>query len=286
MEIPQLENILVDVVRDSDNNFWHQREYQSLIHNWDDLAISNPIHAAIATNNEEQEREKSKDTIEILRNNLCQGVILDVGCGYGRILKLLSLEHAFDGYIGVDSSIVMLSLFSKRYNDSVLEQKTPLVLVNANIDNLPIKDNSVDNAIVSAVFLHNQKSVTQKSINEIRRVLKPGGKIFILSSFPNKASLTGLQGEIYLFILKIFGKGTTNGPVRYFFKKEVENMLRGFSWPEIIPTGFAVLPKTILILPNFLNNIYKRPAQKINSWLASFLPRKPFCTHYDAIVEK
>ncbi len=215
--------------------YWCAPEYTSAIDNWNNLADTNAIHAAISANDEKYEREKSQQQIELLQQELNPGVILDLGCGYGRVAKYILDARTFDGYIGLDSSRTMLKIFAERYQEQA--SKTPLLFLYSDIDHIPLADASVDNVIVSAVFLHNPKAITKRSLEEVHRVLRPGGKVFILSSFPARTSLMSLQGDLYLLLLGLFGKGRKNGPVRYFSRAEVARLLAAFTHTDIRAAG-------------------------------------------------
>ncbi len=128
---------------------------------WDHLAQTNPIHAAVSAKDEREEEKKTKNTLKLLIKELNDGVILDLGCGYGRIAKYLLPHRRFAGYIGIDRSMTMLKIFLDRHMDKVQEKETALLLAVSFIDNEPLRDDSVDNVIVSAVFLHNHKDVTK-----------------------------------------------------------------------------------------------------------------------------
>lgn len=269
--------------------YWKQVNYESSIEIWNSLAKKNPIYAAVAAKDERKEQRKTVKTIGLLKSNLNDGNILDLGCGYGRIAKYLLPVRKFTGYVGVDGSVNMLKIFSDRYTNTQ-EKETPLLLINSDIDNIPLNDCSVDNVIISAVFLHNHKNITKKSIGEVFRLMKPGAKLFIISSFPNICNLVGLQGTLYLWILKIFGCEFKNGPLRYFSKNEVSMLLNKFKKIEINPVGFSMIPKSIIIFPEFLNPLYRRvvfnPTQYL---LEKMIPDKfkaTFCAHYDVIAYK
>lgn len=260
------------------------------ITNWDKLADVNPIHAVISAKDEGDEQKKGERGIELLKEKLNDGVILDLGCGYGRVAKYLLPQRSFKCYVGLDSSVSMLNIFNKRHQERPEEQGTPIVLVNANIDKIPLRNNTVDNVIVSAVFLHNHKDSIKKSISEILRVIKPGGALFVVGSFPKKWSISGFQGGAYLVLLALLGKSHRNGPVRYFSEGEVKKMLSGFKKVDITKNGFEFLPKSLIFLPDFINRYYRRfVAMPVNNFVQRNLPSnvtKQFFTHYDVIAYK
>ena len=258
---------------------------------WDRLAVENPTHAVVSAADEATAAKKSEEQIADIKSHLKPGdIVLDCGTGYGRVAKYLLPYMPLKGYIGLDSSYQMLKLFKTRYDASTAEQHTPLLLLNADIHTVPLQSESVDSVIVSAVFLHNHKSITQKAMAEIRRVTKPGGTVLIYSSFPRAATLMGLQGLAYQALLNLLGKPFKNGPVRYFRRYEIMHLFDGFTEVELRPAGFALLPKTIIIFPKPLEILWRKGiANPVNYILEKITPArlKPyFAVHYDVIATR
>lgn len=257
---------------------------------WDKLALENPTDAVISAKDEEAAAKKSLEQITDIKQFLNEGdVLLDCGTGYGRVAKYLLPEMTLGGYIGVDSSYEMLKLFKQHYQASEAEQKTPLLLLNADIHTLPLQDKSVDVVIVSAVFLHNHKSVVEQAMTEIKRVIKPGGRMLVYSSFPRSSTLMGLQGLSYQALLNLLGKPFKNGPVRYYRAREIMHLFDGFTEVELRPVGYAVFPKTLIFLPSFLEKIWRVGfANPLNRALELITPArlKPyFAVHYDVVAK-
>lgn len=253
---------------------------------WDKLSGVNATHAVISATTEEEARLKSIPQIDDIKRHLTPNdVLLDFGAGYGRVAKYLLPQMSLGGYVAVDSSFDMLGLFRERYIRSDYEQATPVLFLNADIHTVPLKDNSVDVAIVCAVFLHNHKDVVGKAMDELRRVVKPGGTVLVYSSFPRLATVMGLQGMLYQILLNLMGKPFKNGPVRYYSKREVLKLFARFSEVSIIPYDFAVLPKTLIFLPGPLEKLYRRGiANPINNFLRKLFPltwHSYFASFYD-----
>jgi ubiquinone/menaquinone biosynthesis C-methylase UbiE len=258
---------------------------------WDTHALDNPQHAVVSAPNEEAVKLKSSAQIADIKSHLNpDDILLDYGCGYGRVAQYVLPDMSLKGYIGLDSSHEMLNLFKQRYTGSELEQKTPLLLVNADIHTVPLSDKSVDAVVVSAVFLHNHKDVVAKSLEEIKRVLKPGGTFLVYSSFPRAATAMGMQGWAYQIILNLLGKPFKNGPVRYYRKGEVVNLFREFSEVDIIPVEFTVIPKTLIFLPGPLERVWRVGfANPINRFLENIMPnslKHYFAVHFDVVAKR
>jgi len=258
---------------------------------WDELAISNPTDAVISAKNEEDATRKSEAQIVDIKQYLRpEDILLDLGSGYGRVAKYLLPTTKLRGFIGVDSSHEMLSLFKQRYDSTEEEQQTPVLLLNADIHTLPLKDKSVDMVIVCAVFLHNHKSIIQNAMTEVSRVVRPGGTVLVYSSFPRAASLMGLQGLAYQALLNLLGRPFKNGPVRFYWRKEVEQLFADFAEVKIKPVGYSFFPKTIIGLPGPLEKIYRLGfANPINHLLERLTPAplKPyFAVHYDVVAKR
>lgn len=258
---------------------------------WDTLATENPIHAVISATDEASAIKKSAPQIaDIMTHLQSTDVLLDLGAGYGRVAKYVLPEITLGGYIGVDSSYEMLTLFKRHYMLDESEQRTPLLLLNADIHTLPLQNSSVDVMIVCAVFLHNHKDVVKQAMTELQRVLKPGGKVLVYSSFPRAATAMGLQGLSYQALLNLTGRPFKNGPVRYYGKGEVTRLFAGFSELEIKPVGYSVLPKSLIFLPTPIDRFWRLGiANPLNALLERLTPTslKPyFAVHFDIVAKK
>ena len=169
----------------------------------------------------------------------------------------------------------MLEKFHERYSGAARERRTPLLLLQSDIDRLPLEDASVDAVITCAVVLHNHKKITQRSLREVHRILKPGGRLIAFGSFLNVFNLTGAQGSAYLALLKVLGHEFKNGPVRYYREGEVRQLLGRFEDIQVKKSGFGLVPKSLLGFPSAVHRLYRRVvyngAEKIT---LALLPKK------------
>lgn len=100
------------------------------------------------------------------------GSILDYGCGYGRVCNDLH-THGYKKVLGIDTSAEMIARGSLTYpHISLLHVSDYLI---------PFQANHFDGVIVCAVLTCiSQRSHRRKVIEEIARVLKPGGIAYFL----------------------------------------------------------------------------------------------------------
>ncbi|WP_420128845.1 class I SAM-dependent methyltransferase [Longimicrobium sp.] len=102
------------------------------------------------------------------------GRVVDVGCGTGNLLPLLTGSAGrTGGYVGVDLSPEMLRV-ARGKGSGV----GPIGFVAADAEGLPLRDGSFDTA-VSASVLHYWDDA-DAALAEIRRVLRPGGRLLLL----------------------------------------------------------------------------------------------------------
>ena len=98
-------------------------------------------------------------------------VITDVGCGYGRVLRILK-DEGYSDVTGYDFSPMMIERGRRECPDirfEIMEE-----------DRIPAGDESADAVILFAVLTCIVESEKQEMlIKEIRRILKPGGIIYV-----------------------------------------------------------------------------------------------------------
>ncbi len=99
------------------------------------------------------------------------GVVVDLGCGTGDLLPLLSRKAK--QVIGVDNSPGMLEEARKRHH----LDETRVSLRVGDLSHLPLRDEEVDCAVMTMVLHH--MSEPEKVVLEVAKVLK-AGKTFVL----------------------------------------------------------------------------------------------------------
>ncbi|MGI8906298.1 MAG: ArsR/SmtB family transcription factor [Candidatus Sumerlaeaceae bacterium] len=100
--------------------------------------------------------------------------VADLGTGTGYLLPILG-RH-FNRVIGIDNSHAMLELARKRVEEADVARRVELS--EGALEKLPLKNAEVDLAI-ALLMLHHLPDV-EIALREVRRVLKPGGKLLVV----------------------------------------------------------------------------------------------------------
>ena len=104
-------------------------------------------------------------------------VILDVGCGGGKTIKLLTKQSKNGKVYGIDYSKESIETSREKNKKAVLEGK--VILKQANVSSLPFSDDFFD--IVTAFQTHYFWDNLKNDIKEINRVLKPNGQFILVA---------------------------------------------------------------------------------------------------------
>lgn len=158
-----------------------------------------------------------------------QDAVLNVGCGYGRILNLLKTNCV--KIIGIDSSEDCIKRCKEKFKNL-----RNISVSKIDIGNTNFESDYFDKIILDFNFLGNiQKSRVEKNLREIKRILKTKGKI-LGSVYSEKA----LEQQIKLyencgFNILNFSKdyvsykvGGSVFKIKRFEKTEIKNLLRKF----------------------------------------------------------
>ncbi|WP_276607315.1 class I SAM-dependent methyltransferase [Thermococcus indicus] len=109
-----------------------------------------------------------RDYWKVLRlvTERARGIVVDIGCGTGNILRFLDSES----YIGVEPSGGMREKFREKHGFEPLD---------GHFLALPLPDGVADTVITTYAFHHVPDKQKEDAIKEMLRVLKPGGRIVI-----------------------------------------------------------------------------------------------------------
>lgn len=111
--------------------------------------------------------------------------ILDIGCGGGNTLKILSQKYADASLLGMDYSEVSVEK-SKEYNkEDVASGK--MNIVHGSVEAMPFSDDSFDYITTVESFYFWPDSL--ENLKEVRRVLKKDGRFYLIADIYGKDDL-------------------------------------------------------------------------------------------------
>lgn len=142
--------------------------------------------------------------------------ILDVATGTGDFaIEAMSLQP--ESITGIDLSEGMLQKGRKKIADKKLENT--IQLLKGDSEALPFPDNHFD-AVTVAFGVRNFENLN-KGLNEINRVLKPGGILIVLEfSKPTVFPVKQLYGFYFKYLLPLMGKVISSDNSAYTYLPE------------------------------------------------------------------
>jgi len=120
--------------------------------------------------------------------------VIDVGCDVGEIRKIISRSFYTKNpfYLGIDLNHKNLTSGA-----SEIQMRTPAIYVQYDVTlGLKfIRSESIDIVYMGEIIEHFKKKFGIKLMQEVKRILKPGGQFFI--STPNKTNTKGYKFHVY-----------------------------------------------------------------------------------------
>lgn len=121
--------------------------------------------------------------------------VLDLGCGTGDLTLAAARKVGPGGRVtGIDFSCAMLALAREKARAAGAGNAE---FVRGGADSLPFPDGTFD-AVVSAFVLRSLAGIRESCASEIKRVLRPGGKAFLLEL--SRPPAPGLRQLHYLYL--------------------------------------------------------------------------------------
>lgn len=191
---------------------------------------------------------------------------LDVGCGHG----WYALANAASGakMVGIDLSAGQIA----HAVDNAERDQIPVTFKVASATELPFPDNSFDFAYaVNSLHHITDAGMQRRALEEIVRVLKPGGKFFLHEMNPRNPLFRFYLGYVFP-VLKTIDEGT-------------ERWLHPECLPSIAGATWAQESKFFTFLPEFLPAPILRLLNPVEAWLERS-SAKPFSAHFMAVLKK
>lgn len=109
---------------------------------------------------------------------------LDIGCGTGTLVVLLKQQYPAADVVGLDPDPKAL----RRAKNKVRRAGVSVQLDQGFSDQLPYKKGTFDRVLSSFMFHHLEEPEREKTLQEVLRVLKPGGSFHLLDFAADHAS--------------------------------------------------------------------------------------------------
>lgn len=140
-----------------------------------------------------------RKAIRSIVDSSCEQRFLDIATGTGDLaLDILNKANANSRLTGIDLSEPMMEIARKKLEGKRFE------LMVANAEEMPFEENTFDCVTVS--FGVRNFTRLEKSLAEMHRVLRPGGRLMILElSYPDNKILLALYKVYALRIIPILG---------------------------------------------------------------------------------
>ena len=165
--------------------------------------------------------------------------ILDIATGTGDLA--IAMAKATNAKItGFDLSAGMLEVGRKKVKDESLENR--IEMIQGDAENMPFEDNSFD--VITVAFGVRNFENLKKGLDDIYRVLKPGGKFLILEfSQPEAVPMKQLYTFYSRYILPRIGKKISKDQSAYtYLPDSVKAFPHGEDMKKILKNSNFVEP--------------------------------------------
>jgi ubiquinone/menaquinone biosynthesis C-methylase UbiE len=119
--------------------------------------------------------------------------ILDIGCGTGALVTLIKSLHPDVDVVGLDPDPKALT----RARRKAERMSVPIQFDQGFSDELPYSDSSFDRVFSSFMLHHLQAGEKERTLREVRRVLKPGGSLHLLDFGGPESGQKGVLARLF-----------------------------------------------------------------------------------------
>ncbi len=164
---------------------------------------------------------------------LACGQVLEVGAGNGLNFAFYEPEKV-ERVEAIEPDSAMLTYARTR----AAAARVPINLVQAPVEKLPFADESFESAVVTLVFC--SVNDPQRGLSEVRRVLKPGGKLLMVEHVRAHGAVAAILQNIITPVTRLlagnchWNRDTEQAVREAGFKVEQRRDLAGFVMPFIV----------------------------------------------------
>ena len=167
---------------------------------------------------------RSKSVKQVLKGK--HDVVLDIACGTGDFSIELA-QKGVEKVIGVDISEGMMKIGMEKVKALGLEDKISMHVDDS--ESLSLEDNSID-AVTVAFGVRNFEHL-QIGLNEMNRVIRPGGTVNVLElSVPSNPVLLWCYKIYFMHVLPFFGGLVSGNKAAY---KYLPTSVMNFPKPDV-----------------------------------------------------
>jgi SAM-dependent methyltransferase len=181
---------------------------------------------------------------EVLRTRRCRGgLVLDVGCGRGRLRS--QLGDLFDRYAGAD--VV-------RYDDFPVDAE--FYKIDLDSGRIPLDDGSVDAVVAVETIEHLENP--RAFARELTRLCKPGGAIVVTT--PNQLSFLSKLSLVLKNRFPAFSDANYPAHLTALLEVDLRRIAAECGWRDVAVryTNSGRIPGTARHWPRFLSRLFPR----------------------------
>jgi demethylmenaquinone methyltransferase/2-methoxy-6-polyprenyl-1,4-benzoquinol methylase len=159
-------------------------------------------------------------------------LLLDVATGTADVAIMATKMHQISKTIGIDISDGMLKIGREKVEKNGMQHQ--IELINGDSESIQFEDNHFDAATVSFGVRNFQN--LEKGLLEIKRVLKPGGKLVVLEFSKPTTPFVGFFYNFYMKIVapnmgKLFSK---NGAAYKYLDESIKKFPEGKQFIQVM----------------------------------------------------
>ena len=165
--------------------------------------------------------------------------VLEIGCGTGSVLLLAAGAVPGTTLIGLDPDPRVLAVAARKARRAGVE----LRLDRGYADELPYPDGSVDRVLSAFMLHHLPRDQQQAALQEVRRVLRPGGRLHLLDIDGSPASRAGRLLRLgHLHTAEEHGHGHEAGPHAHAAPDAALAALRNAGLTDVAVIAHGAMP--------------------------------------------
>jgi ubiquinone/menaquinone biosynthesis C-methylase UbiE len=143
--------------------------------------------------------------------------IIDIGCGAGGLSRKLAWIATEGEAVGIDISEGYIEKLNRSKEKGKSDDYKNLVFVLGSAEDTPYPDNYFDHAVISESF--GFWSELEKGPKEIKRVLKQGGKLYIINSYEGARAWAKFTVKVFSLFFAYKEKLYSSQEYREFFER-------------------------------------------------------------------